>query len=33
MFPRLKKLIPAAALETLGEKMLARKNELLGEKV
>ena len=33
MFPRVKKLIPAEALEGLGEKMLARKNELLGEKV
>ena len=33
MFPRAKKLIPAEALERLGQKMLARKNELLGEKV
>jgi hemerythrin superfamily protein len=31
MFPRVKKLIPADALKALGEKMLARKNELLGE--
>jgi hypothetical protein len=28
-----KKLIPAGALEKLGAMMLARKNELLGEKV
>jgi hemerythrin superfamily protein len=33
MFPRVKKLVPSDALEALGEKMLARKNELLGEKV
>jgi hemerythrin superfamily protein len=33
MFPRVKKLIPSDALEALGERMLARKNELLGEKV
>lgn len=33
MFPRVKKLIPAEALKKLGEKMLARKHELLGEKV
>jgi hemerythrin superfamily protein len=31
MFPRVKKLIPAQALEALGIRMLARKRELLGE--
>jgi hemerythrin superfamily protein len=33
MFPKVRKLIPAAELKELGEKMLARKRELLGEKV
>jgi hemerythrin superfamily protein len=31
MFPRVRKLIPAPALEELGERMVARKAELLGE--
>ncbi len=31
MFPKARKLIPAAALKELGERMLARKKELLGE--
>jgi hemerythrin superfamily protein len=31
MFPRVKKLISAGALETLGARMQARKRELLGE--
>lgn len=31
MFPKVRKLIPPAALKELGEKMLARKKELLGE--
>jgi hypothetical protein len=33
MFPKVRKLIPAVELKELGEKMLARKKELLGEKV
>ena len=33
MFPKVRKLIPAAELKELGEKMLARKKELLGDKV
>jgi hemerythrin superfamily protein len=33
MFPRVKKLIPSDALEKLGRKMMARKHELLGERV
>lgn len=31
MFPRVRKLIDAKALQALGEKMKARKDELLGE--
>lgn len=31
MFPRVRKLIEAKALQALGEKMKARKDELLGE--
>lgn len=31
MFPKVRKLIGEAELKALGEKMLARKNELLGE--
>lgn len=31
MFPKVRELIPAAELKALGEKMMARKKELLGE--
>ena len=33
MFPKVRKVIPEAELKELGEKLLARKKELLGERV